>query len=123
WHPEGDVFVHTCHCLNAMSGLPEWQRADDDTKAILMFAILAHDFGKATTTIIAEDGISSAGHESTSVPLAEAFLERIGAPLYLRERTLPLVLNHMFSADMVTDRSVHRLARRLAPESVESLAI
>jgi tRNA nucleotidyltransferase (CCA-adding enzyme) len=123
WHPEGDVFVHTCHCLDAMVTLPEWQRADDDTKAALMFATLTHDFGKATTTIIAPDGISSAGHESASLPLAESFLERIGAPLYLRERILPLALNHMFQTEMVTDRSVRRLARRLAPESVESLAI
>jgi tRNA nucleotidyltransferase (CCA-adding enzyme) len=123
WHPEGDVFVHTCHCLDAMARLPEWQAADDDTKTVLMFAILAHDFGKASTTIVAEDGISSAGHESASVPLAETFLDRIGAPLYIRERVAPLCLNHMFHTETVTDRSVRRLARRLAPESVESLAI
>jgi tRNA nucleotidyltransferase (CCA-adding enzyme) len=123
WHPEGDVFVHTCHCLDALVELPEWQRADEDARTVLMFAILTHDFGKATTTVVASDGISSAGHEAASVPLAESFLERIGAPLYLRERILPLALNHMFYTEIVTDRSVRRLARRLAPESVESLAI
>lgn len=123
WHPEGDVFVHTCHCLDAMAQLPEWRRADEDTKSALMFAILAHDFGKATTTIVAEDGITSAGHESASVPLAEQFLKRIGAPIHIRERVAPLCLNHMFYTEVVTDRSVRRLARRLAPESVESLAI
>jgi tRNA nucleotidyltransferase (CCA-adding enzyme) len=123
WHPEGDVFVHTSHCLDAMAALPEFAPADDDTKAVLMFATLTHDFGKATTTVIEADGISSAGHEAASVPLADSFLERISAPLHLRERIRPLALNHMFHADMVTDRSVRRLARRLAPESVESLAI
>jgi tRNA nucleotidyltransferase (CCA-adding enzyme) len=123
WHPEGDVFVHTCHCLDVMARLPEWERADEDTKASLMFATLAHDFGKATTTIVEPDKISSAGHEAASVPLTESFMERIGAPLFLRERVAPLVLNHMFQTEMVTDRSVRRLARRLAPESVESLAI
>ncbi|HUS36211.1 MAG TPA: HD domain-containing protein [Verrucomicrobiae bacterium] len=123
WHPEGDVFAHTCHCLDAMARLPEWQRADDNSRIVLMFAILAHDFGKATTTLVAEDGISSAGHESASAPLAENFLERIGSPLYVRERVAPLVVNHMFHTEIVTDRSVRRLARRLAPESVESLAI
>lgn len=122
WHPEGDVFIHTSHCLDAMANLPEYQRADDDMKSVLMFATLAHDFGKATTTVVAPDGISSAGHESASVPLTENFLERIGAPLHLRERILPLVLNHMFQSEIVTDRSVRRLARRLAPETVESLA-
>lgn len=123
WHAEGDVFVHTSHCLDMLVRLPEWNGADDDTKAVLTFATLAHDFGKATTTIVAPDGISSAGHEAASVPLAESFLERIGAPLHVRERVVPLVLNHMFQTEMVTDRSVRRLARRLAPESVESLAI
>lgn len=123
WHPEGDVFVHTCHCLDAMARLPEWQQADENSKIVLMFALLTHDFGKATTTIVAEDGITSAGHESASAPLAETFLERIAAPLYLRERIAPLIVNHMFHTETVTDRSVRRLARRLAPESVESLAI
>jgi tRNA nucleotidyltransferase (CCA-adding enzyme) len=123
WHPEGDAFVHTCHCLDAMARLPEWERADEETKAALMFAILTHDFGKATTTVVTADAITSAGHEAASVPLTEAFLERIGAPLYLRERVAPLVLNHMFHTETVTDKSVRRLARRLAPESVESLAI
>jgi tRNA nucleotidyltransferase (CCA-adding enzyme) len=122
WHPEGDVFTHTSHCLDAMAKLPEFERADDDSKAALMLATLAHDFGKATTTIVAADGISSAGHEAASVPLAESFLERIGAPLHLRERIVPLVFNHMFQTELVTDRSVRRLARRIAPETVEALA-
>jgi tRNA nucleotidyltransferase (CCA-adding enzyme) len=123
WHPEGDVFIHTCHCCDAMARLPEFENADEDQRAVWMFATLAHDFGKATTTVVDSEGISSAGHESASVPLAESFLERIGAPLHLRERILPLVLNHMFQTEVVTDRSVRRLARRLAPESVESLAV
>ena len=123
WHPEGDAFVHTCHCMDAMARLPEWQHADEETKAALMFAILTHDFGKATTTLVTPEGITSAGHESASVPLAEVFLDRIGAPLYLRERVAPLVLNHMFHTETVSDKSVRRLARRLAPESVESLAV
>jgi tRNA nucleotidyltransferase (CCA-adding enzyme) len=123
WHPEGDVFIHTSHCLDALVTLPEFARVDDDTKSVLAFAILAHDFGKATTTIVGPEGISSAGHEAASIPIAETFLERIGAPLHIRERVLPLALNHMFQTETVTDRSVRRLARRLTPESIESLAI
>lgn len=123
WHPEGDVYIHTCHCLDAMAALPEWRSADDESKAALMFATLAHDFGKATTTIIDGVQISSPGHESASVPLAETFLQRLGAPNYVVERVRPLALNHMFHTDQVTDRSVRRLARRLAPETIESLAI
>jgi len=122
WHPEGDVWIHTSHCCDAMARLPEWRAADEDSRAVLMLAILAHDFGKATTTVVDADGISSAGHESASVPIAEIFLEKIGAPLHLRERIAPLVQNHMFQTETVTDKSVRRLARRMAPETVESLA-
>lgn len=123
WHPEGDVFVHTSHCLDAMARLPEWLNADEELRAILMFAMLTHDFGKATTTIVGPEGITSAGHESASLPLAQTFFERMGAPIFIREHVAPLIVNHMFHATDVTDRSVRRLARRLAPESVESLAI
>lgn len=123
WHPEGDVFIHTSHCCDAMARLPEFLAADEDTAAVWMLATLAHDFGKATTTIIDGEAVSSPGHESASVPLTETFLERIGAPLHLRERIMPLVLNHMFQTETVTDRSVRRLAQRMKPESVESLAV
>ncbi len=123
WHPEGDVFIHTSHCLDALVRLPEWQNAEDEAKSILTFATLAHDFGKATTTVIDGAVITSAGHEAASGPMSETFLERIGSPIVVRERVAPLVVNHMFYAEEVTDRSVRRLARRVAPESVETLAI
>ena len=28
WHPEGDVFVHTCHCCDALARLEQWQAED-----------------------------------------------------------------------------------------------
>src|SRR5262249_53491366 len=49
--PLGGVFFrHTCHCLDALTELPEWQAADTQTRAVLSFAILAHDFAKPHTT-------------------------------------------------------------------------
>lgn len=123
WHPEGDVFVHTCHCCDAMASLPEWQRLDEADRATLMLTILTHDFGKVVTTVREGEVISSPGHERESGVLAEAFLARIGAPSHIRERVVPLAVNHMFYTETVTDRSVRRLARRLAPETIESLAI
>ena len=50
WHPEGDVFTHTCHCCDALAGLEEWRRADAESRIVYMLAILAHDFGKPATT-------------------------------------------------------------------------
>jgi tRNA nucleotidyltransferase (CCA-adding enzyme) len=50
WHPEGDVFIHTCHCCDAMATLPEWQSADPESRIVYMLAVLLHDVGKAVTT-------------------------------------------------------------------------
>ena len=127
WHPEGDVFVHTCHCCDAMARLPQWQGADSETRIVLMLAILTHDFGKATTTHEAlRDGVMrivSPGHEETGEPLARAFLEHIGAPVAIQDRVAPLVRNHLVHFQSVTDRSIRRLAKRLEPENIERLCL
>ncbi len=127
WHPEGDVFVHTCHCCDAMATLPEWQAADAESRIVYMLAILAHDFAKPATTQEAErDGrirVVSPGHEEAGGPLTEAFLARINAPLAVRDRVLPLVVNHLAHLQPVTDRSVRRLARRLEPENIHGLSL
>lgn len=127
WHPEGDVFVHTCHCLDALVQLEEWQSSPEATRVVLSLAVLAHDFAKPATTRIAErDGryrIVSPGHEEAGGPLAESFLQRIGAPLETRSRVVPLVTNHLAHLQTSTDRAVRRLANRLQPETIEHLCI
>ena len=125
WHPEGDVFVHTCHCCDALAGLSEWQKADGETRVVYMLAILTHDMGKADTTHLAvkrgEERIVSPGHEEASGALAESFLERINAPKVVRERVVPLVLNHMAHFNEVSDRAIRRLSKRLEPENIDGL--
>ena len=127
WHPEGDVFAHTCHCCDALVKMPEWQAADGQSRIVYSFAILTHDFGKAHTTQTALKGgelrLVSPGHEEVSVELAEAFLARLRAPEAVVKRVLPLVRNHMAHLQTVTDRSVRRLARRLDPENIQGLSL
>ena len=127
WHPEGDVFTHTCHCCDALVELPEWRAADAATKRVLMFAVLAHDFAKPQTTHSAErEGrmrIVSPGHEQQGAPLAEAFLSRIGAPNELKERVPPLVAHHLAHLQTASDRSVRRLADALKPATIEELCV
>jgi tRNA nucleotidyltransferase (CCA-adding enzyme) len=127
WHPEGDVYTHTCHCCDALAGMPEWRESDAQTRVVLMLAILCHDFGKAITTSECErEGklrIISPGHERASASLADGFLRRIDAPSAIRERVLPLVTNHMAHFDSVSDRAIRRLAKRLEPESIRNLVI
>jgi tRNA nucleotidyltransferase (CCA-adding enzyme) len=125
WHPEGDVFIHTCHCLDALTGLPEWSAADAETRAILSFAILTHDFAKPhTTQEVIRDGhsrIISPGHEEAGGPIARQFLKRLGAPTAIEARVVPLVMNHLAHLQTLTPRGVRRLAKRLAPATIEEL--
>ena len=125
WHPEGDVFVHTGHCLDALTELEAWQTADPETRAVLMFAVLAHDFGKPSTTHEAERKgrmrIVSPEHEDRGGPLAEAFLRRIQAPNAILTRVPPLVTQHMAHLQTQTDKAVRRLANRLQPETIDHL--
>ena len=130
WHPEGDVFVHTAHCCDALVQLDDWHQAGPDQQRALLFAVLAHDFGKPSTTVQAERRGKlhwvSPGHESAGGPLAETFLRRIGAPLELIEHVRPLVVNHLVHHHgniEFSDTSVRRLARRLAPATIDQLCL
>ena len=127
WHPEGDVFTHTGHCLDALVTLPPFQQADATMRVIYALAVLAHDFAKpATTREELRDGrlrIISPGHEAEGGPLTEKFLDRLAAPNAIRERVLPLVTNHLAHLQAITDRSVRRLAKRLEPATIDDLAV
>jgi len=128
WHPEGDVLAHTRHCLNALAGLPAWRESEAGRRRALMFAVLAHDFGKPSTTVQAErrgrQRWLSPGHEEAGGPPTETFLRRIGAPVDLVERVRPLVLHHLahhHGQPEFTDSAVRRLARKLAPATIDDL--
>ncbi len=130
WHPEGDVFTHTAHCCDALSAAKRWREAPAERRRVLMFAILAHDFGKPSTTQWAdrrgEMRWVSPGHEGAGVPLAENFLVRIGALRDVIERVKPLVAHHLIhhhNQGEITPNNVRRLARKLAPSNIDDLCI
>ncbi|HVS53242.1 MAG TPA: HD domain-containing protein [Opitutaceae bacterium] len=130
WHPEGDVFTHTQHCLDALVALDEWKASEAPRRRLLMFAVLAHDFGKPATTAYAERRGAmrwiSPGHEAAGGPLAKNFLRRIGAPLELDLPVCALVVHHLahhHGQTEFTDTSVRRLARKLAPATIDDLAL
>jgi tRNA nucleotidyltransferase (CCA-adding enzyme) len=130
WHPEGDVFTHTGHCCDALVKLDEWQTSPPERRQQLLFAVLAHDFGKPSTTSYAERRGQlrwiSPGHESAGGPLSENFLARIGAPRELIDRVRPLVVHHLAhhsGQGDFSDGRVRRLARKLAPATIEDLCV
>jgi tRNA nucleotidyltransferase (CCA-adding enzyme) len=128
WHPEGDVWIHTMHVLNAAARVAEREHVEGDHRAVLMYSALTHDFAKPDVTALRQrDGRlrwSSYGHEQLGVPLARQFLERIGIKNAIIDQVLPLVDEHMAHTNMkgdVTPRAVRRLANRLAPASITQL--
>jgi tRNA nucleotidyltransferase (CCA-adding enzyme) len=127
WHPEGDVFTHTCHCCDALARLELWRAEDAESRIAHMLAVLAHDFGKPETTRCEfKDGrmrILSPRHEEAGDALAARFLERLRAPRAIQDRVLPLVRNHLFHWQTMTDRAVRRLAKRLEPENIQGLCL
>ncbi|MFT3783634.1 MAG: HD domain-containing protein [Nibricoccus sp.] len=130
WHPEGDVFTHTSDCCDALVRLARWQEGTAEKRRVLLLAVLAHDFGKPTTTARVEKRGKlrwvSPGHESAGGAVAEAFLRRIGAPNDTIDRVRPLVTNHMVqhgSSAPISDSAARRLARRLTPSSIDDLCV
>ena len=113
WHPEGDVWQHTKHCMDAFAR----QRGSMDKQEALVigFSVLCHDFGKPKKTIIQIDGkITSKGHEKASVPLTKSFLGRMTEEKKLIESILPLVEYHMIPPQFYRDQSSDVAIRRLS---------
>jgi len=127
WHPEGDVFAHTCHCCDALVGLPEWRDAQPQTRLIYTLATLTHDLGKAQTTEEAwRDGrkrIISPRHDEAGAAIATEFLHRLYLPDQVIQRVVPLVAEHMVHLQHFTERSVRKLSKRLNPETIENLCV
>ncbi len=120
WHPEGDVFVHTCLVVDrARELIDELPYAKQVT---VMLAALAHDFGKPATTEFLEGHWRSRGHEEGGVAPTEAFLERLNVHTLggydVRSQVIALVREHLKPGEFfnkreeVGDGAFRRLARR-----------
>ena len=77
------MFTHTCHCCDALAELPNGGRRMSPRGAILMFAVLAHDFANHRQTHTAErrpDADRVAGSRGTRQAAGGSVLARIGSP-------------------------------------------
>jgi len=115
WHPEGDVWVHTLHCLDWFATERTGNVSDD---LAVGFAILCHDLGKPATTKHEFGRITSRGHEPEGEAPARRFLERLTNQDDLIDDVIPLVLCHLrpralFDAK-ASDSAVRRLARQVS---------
>jgi tRNA nucleotidyltransferase (CCA-adding enzyme) len=115
WHPEGDVWVHTCHVMDAFAR----ERLSDPWEDLVVgLACLCHDFGKPATTSVDDAGrVRSPGHEEEGEAPTRSFLARLTNQERLADEVVPLVREHLkpihlYKADAGA-AAIRRLARRV----------
>lgn len=132
WHPEGDAFVHTALVCDAARDIAVRDRLNDEDRVVLMLAALCHDLGKAKTTVMRDGRWRSPGHAEEGVDLTKSLLARMGfcddaskktkKGKSILDKVVPLVRDHMSHIGMEpNDRSVRRMAARVAPSNIGML--
>lgn len=121
WHPEGDVFRHTCFTLDAAAEILRREGIEDRLSVLL--AALLHDVGKAVTTRVINGRIRSPGHAEAGVEIARSFLRPLGFGKAVERKVLVLVKEHLAHLNATTDRAIRRLALRLDPATIAELAV
>lgn len=112
WHPEGSVWVHTRHCMDAFARNRIQDIGED---FIVGLAVLCHDLGKPECTYQDDMGrIRSPQHDRLGVPLAREFLQRITRQKTVIDAVLPLVEQHMRPHDFYHQQAGDAAVRRLA---------
>ena len=114
WHPEGDVWVHTLHSMDAFAA----ERIGDDREDLVVgLAVLCHDFGKPATTTFEDGRIRSRGHCEAGVEPTQRFLGRMTRQADLIRDVTVLVAEHLRPMELhggnAGPSAIRRLARRV----------
>jgi tRNA nucleotidyltransferase (CCA-adding enzyme) len=123
WHPERDAFEHTLCVMDAMKDILQREKIDGERYIVLMLSAMLHDVGKANTTVITKEKISSKGHAITGVPIARDFMNSIFVNHKVIEQVIPLVKEHMSHCNKFGDKAVRKLSVRMEPSNISNLCI
>lgn len=121
-HPEGDVYSHTMHCINAC-------KSDDWFMKTVM---LCHDMGKPDTTTVNNipwskglgltGKISAINHENVGAEICKEFLKRISFIKHIHINRIALLVQlHMFHTVMNEknkEKIIRRTLRKLIDKSL-----
>ncbi len=108
FHPEGDVWVHTCMMLNEL----------DQPSPALALGTLLHDIGKPATFTVEDGRIRNPGHAQVGAEMAQQWLNKMKAGSKLREQVVGLVDRHMNYMNVSNMRKA-TLRRTVAMEHFE----
>jgi poly(A) polymerase len=89
WHPEGDVYIHTCIMLEML---------EPDAPLELCLAVLLHDIAKPpcqTRDSDAAGRIRFNGHDAVGAEMADRILHRLRYPNAIIAAVVPMVARHM----------------------------
>ena len=111
WHPEGDVWNHTCLCLDAFA---RRRTGDGHEDLVVGLAVLCHDFGKPATTCFQDGHLRSLGHDEAGVAPTLSFLRRLTREERLMREVPPLVQCHMQPFALWRAKAGDAAVRRLA---------
>lgn len=115
WHPEGDVWNHTCCCLDAFAA-ERHRCADDHENLVVGLAVLCHDFGKPSCSRYdpVRKRIRSLGHDVQGVKPTLSFLRRLTNEERILKEVPPLVKYHMLPHAMWKGNARDSAIRRMA---------
>lgn len=108
-HPEGDVWQHTMHVVDAGAAIARRENMPDKDIIILVAACLIHDIGKPDTQT---EKLRFPGHAKRGGELCGELLESMDSPHWLFHPVARLTENHMAHASVGTNPSC-RMANRL----------
>ena len=113
WHFEGDVWAHTCLCLDSFAR----DRIGDATEDLIVgLAVLCHDFGKPLVSKkdTVTGRIRSLGHDVAGLAPTRAFLRRLTNEERILKEVPRLVETHMQPFSLWQGKSCPAAIRRLA---------
>lgn len=115
WHPEGDVYTHTCIMLEMLKDEPSLE---------LCLGVLFHDIGKPDTYTYDEedDRIRFNGHDAVGAEMTKDILKGMKYPNDTVEDVRVMVRNHMsfmHVKDMKTSKLKRFMSRETFPDEME----
>jgi poly(A) polymerase len=113
FHPEGDVWVHTCLALEGLPARPSFE---------LALGMLLHDVGKPPTFRRAVDRIRFDGHVELGAEMAEEICRRLRLSRASTTRVVALVRDHLIFKDVPQMRPA-RLRRLMAEPHFDELMV
>ncbi|MYA08075.1 MAG: HD domain-containing protein [Holophagales bacterium] len=114
WHPEGDVWTHTGHVLDAFA---TERLGEEEEDLVVGLACVCHDLGKPATTRFVDGRLRSRGHEAAGEAPTRSFLARLTNQRGLVDDVVRLVVDHLKPRQLYQggagDAAVRRLAHRV----------